>query len=135
MYVRAGGVGTGFWSGPRGGSHLHVKSERQFLGGVAGVVVTSLIFQFPVDRISSGRGHRGRYNHSADNEITGIDAQLGAGIEREAHELAGRVLHFAQGNFSGEREMQLRGDQLFRQRLTGINVIGVLHVKGELNRG
>src|SRR5262249_10407541 len=40
----------------------------------------------------------------------------------------------AQSNFAGKREMDLGGDQLFRQRLAGIDVVGVHDVESEGHR-
>ena len=42
---------------------------------------------------------------------------------------------FADRNFAGQGKMKLRRDQLFRQRLTGIHMVRVHHVEGELDRG
>jgi hypothetical protein len=63
-------VGTG--TGRAVGSLLnrYVKVHRQFLGWIARVVVTCLIFEFAVDGIFAGQNVGLRDDHSLDGQIS-----------------------------------------------------------------
>ena len=77
----------------------------------------------------------GAITRPLNDKVAGINAQLGAGIEGETHQLSRRILQFADGNFTGQGKVQLRRDQLFRQRLVGVHMVRVYYMEAEMDWG
>ena len=68
--MRTGGRGMRFRAALCRNANLYVKSERQLLRRIAGIVVTCLIAQLTVNRIRPGRGRAGSHDHTFNDEIS-----------------------------------------------------------------
>src|ERR1051326_5805652 len=115
-------------------SNPHIKSKGQLLGRIACIVVAGLVLELAVNGVGAGGSFCGSDEQASNNEVAGVDAQLGAGIKGEAHQLAGGILHFSHSNLSGKRKMELRWDKFLLKRFAGIDVVWLFHAKGELHR-
>ena len=114
--------------------YLDIKLDWKLLGGITSIVVTRLVFEFPVHGIGAQRRVGLSDQRCFHNHVAGINAQLLRGIKGKADELPGRVLNFCDHQIGRWHEAEAGGDQLRRGWLAGVDVISASDMKSERER-
>ena len=110
-------------------ANLYVENNRQGLGRIAGIVVTSLISEIAVNGVCAGPCVRWSDQTTGNDDIAGIDTQLFCGIKGKALHLPCRILNAPYNQIVRQREMHHGRNQLRRERFIGVDMEAGLHME------
>jgi len=114
---------------------LHIKTNRQILGRIAGGIVTGLIFERAAHDVFPRLDRVERADEHVDLEVSGINIELLVGREGEAHILSIRISGFSDYDVGSGFYFQRSWNQVFRFRMIGINVVSVGDIERQSDSG
>lgn len=108
---------------------FHVKSNRQSLGRITGIVIAGLVTETAMNSVSAGPCVRWSDQTTGNDDIAGIDTQLFCGIKGEALHLPCRILNASYNQIVRQREMHHGRNQLRRERFIGVDMEARLYME------